>query len=62
MNILIKKLRDFIGFKELSRLVSEQRKVVMAKKVVREKKPSFPRWFDEIEAAISARNPLLNFD
>ena len=62
MNILIKKLRDFCGFKELSRLVSEQRKVVMAKKVVREKKTSFPRWFDEIVAAISDRYPLINFD
>ena len=61
MNIVIKKLRSFIGFEGLSELVSEQRKVVRAKKVVREKKTSFPRWFDEIVAAISDRYPLIKF-
>ena len=62
MNIIVRKLRDFIGFEELSQLVSEQRKVVRAKKVIREKKTSFPRWFDEIVSAISDRYPLIKFD
>ena len=61
MNIVIRKLRSFIGFEGLSELVSGQRKVVRAKKVVREKKTSFPRWFDEIVSAISDRYPLIKF-
>ena len=62
MNIVIKKLRSFIRFEELSQLVAEQRQVVKAKKVVRDKKTSFPRWFDEIVSAISDRYPLIRFD
>ena len=62
MNRAIRMFQSFIGFGGLSQLVAEQRRVVKAKKIVREKKTSFPRWFDEIVAAISDRYPLIKFD
>ena len=62
MNRAIRMYQSFIGFGGLSQLVAEQRRVVKAKKIVREKKTSFPRWFDEIVAAISDRYPLIKFD
>ena len=62
MNKAVRMFQSFIGFGGLSQLVAEQRRVVKAKKVVRENKTSFPRWFDEIVAAISDRYPLIKFD
>jgi len=62
VNRVMRAFRSFIGFDGLSQLVAEQRRVVKAKKVVREKKTSFPRWFDEIVAAISDRYSLIKFD
>ena len=59
MNKAVRMFQSFIGFGGLSQLVAEQRRVVKAKKIVREKKTSFPRWFDEIVAAISDRYPLI---